>query len=315
MRKFLRAGGVLAGAVALTATAGAFTTTPALSRAATTAGSSPIQLSSVQPGGVLHPAPGSSRPAVPGFTTNSPIQSQSNNWAGYTSGGGTSTFRYVSADFYVPTIDCSGTSASNPPVIASQWVGLDGFFSSSTTVEQTGIIEGCFPNSSNVMVPQYGAWWETYPQSPAYPTSVTPRPGDHMNASVYYDKTRNQFRMTLTDITTGQSFTRWRSCPSGSSCRRNSAEVIAEAPFTGTYTLPLADFQTATFAQIAVTNTSGYHGAIQSSRWSSYRIAQVSDGTNTDAGGSKIPVGTPLDTPTGLMAGSTLFNDVYQPGT
>jgi len=65
--------------------------------------------------------------------------------------------------------------------------------------------------------------------------------------------------------------------------------------------LPLADFQAASFANVAITNTSGtHHGGLRSSFWNTFKITQVSDGTNITVGGDPIPAGTALDTPTSL---------------
>jgi hypothetical protein len=66
--------------------------------------------------------------------------------------------------------------------------------------------------------------------------------------------------------------------------------------------LPLADFHTASFANVAITNTSGTHrGGLQSSFWNTSQITQAAgNGTNFTITGSAIPAGTVLDSPTSL---------------
>jgi hypothetical protein len=98
-----------------------------------------------------------------------------------------------------------------------------------------------------------------------------------------------KFTLTFSD-NNGQHFTRTRACPAGATCRRNSAEAISEAPAEvvgSTVTiLPLANFGTARFANVSITNTSGTHrGGLRSSFWNTLRITQVAgDGTNVIAG-------------------------------
>ncbi|MBO0772294.1 MAG: hypothetical protein J2P35_12625 [Actinobacteria bacterium] len=309
-----RASGAIAGALAIALTAGgiAIAATAAASRSAGTASAPP--LTSIRPGPPLKTGRGAAAPAgtAGSFST---VARESSNWAGFAVSQGTTTFRYVSATFYVPRLDCSGVSADNP-TFSSHWVGLDGWRQNSTTVEQTGVLAACYPDSSNVVVPMYAAWWEMFPNLPSYP-AVTIHGGDRITASVYYNKSTRKFELTLTDNSTGKGFSRTESCPSGFTCRRLSAEAISEAPSDATTgaTLPLADYQGATFANVAITNTSGTHkGGISSNYWTDFRISQISDGTNTDASGNAIPAGTLLAKPTSLISSKT-FDNYWIPGT
>jgi hypothetical protein len=222
---------------------------------------------------------------------------QSVNWAGYAASFGTTTFRFVSAQFTAPSLDCTGVTDPNG-AWSAHWVGLDGFRSTSTTVEQTGLVAWC-----NGTTPVYAPFWEMFPNAPGYP-SITVNAGDTISMSVYYNRSTRKFTLTFSDTTNGQKFTRTRACPAGATCRRNSAEAISEAPFdttTATF-LPLADFHTASFANVAITNTSGTHrGGLQSSFWNTSQITQAAgNGTNFTITGSAIPAGTVLDSPTSL---------------
>ena len=196
---------------------------------------------------------------------------QSVNWAGYAASLGTTTFRFVSAQFTVPPLDCTGVTAPNG-AWSGHWVGLDGFRSTSTTVEQIGLLAGC-----NGTTPVYAPFWEMFPNAADEP-NITVNAGDAISLSVYYNRSARKFTLTFSDTTNGQQFTRTRACPAGATCRRNSAETISEAPaeVTRSTVLPLADFQTASFANASITNTSGTHrGGLQSSFWNTSRITQA----------------------------------------
>ena len=296
MRKPFRAGGVAVGALAVALTAGAFAFAP--SSAAVTAVTSSKVPGSIRPGTPLKAVGAGARAAASAATAATSVTNLlAVNWAGYASSRGTTTFRSVSAHFTVPTLDCTGVSTPNG-AWAGHWVGLDGFRASSTTVEQTGVVEAC-----NGTTPQYAAFWEMYPLAPGYP-SITVNPGDKISVAVNYNRSTRKFSLTFSDTTSGQSFTRTRACPAGATCRRNSAEAISEAPFDGATStiLPLADFTSASFANVTITNTSGTHRAgLQSSFWNTYKFTQVSDGTNTTVAGAPIPQGTVLDSPTSLV--------------
>jgi hypothetical protein len=217
----------------------------------------------------------------------------------------------VSAQFTVPTVDCTGVTAPNG-AWSGHWVGLDGFRSSSSTVEQIGLLAGCDGTSTT---PVYAPFWEMFPNAANEP-NIPVSPGDVISLSVYYNKSTRKFTLSYSDATNGQHFTRTRACPAGATCRRNSAETISEAPaeVTGSTVsiLPLANFQTASFANVSITNTSGTHrGGLRSSFWNTSEITQASDGTNVTIAGDPIAAGTPLDIPTALSLKRN-FSDQWQ---
>lgn len=307
MRKTLQASAAAVGALTVALTAGAFASIPGSGTAAATSQGSPPALSSIRPGNPARTAGGQLE--TPASLANSVRTLQFDNWAGYATYNGTTTFKLVSAHFTVPYLDCNGVTTSQG-AWSSHWVGLDGL--ASGTVEQTGVLAACDgPN------PVYAAWWEMFPNFPHYP-SITVQPGNAINMSVYYHSTTHQFTMTLSDSTNGQHFSKTVACPSGSTCRRNSAEVISEAPSTqdssGTFhVLPLADFQAASFTNVHITNTSGTHsGGLRSSGWNTYKITQASDGTNLDLAGNPMSPGIALDRPTPLYRNVT-FLDYWMP--
>jgi len=251
--------------------------------------------------------PGAAASAITAATSVKGLQSA--NWAGYAASLGTTTFRFVSARFTAPALDCTGVTAPTG-ALSAHWIGLDGL--RSGTVEQTGLVAAC-DGTTQV----YQPFWEMFPNPPQYPP-MTVNPGDKISMSVFYNRFTRKFTLTFSDTTRGQRFTRTRACPAGLTCRRNSAEAISEAPSEVTpqntlAVLPLADFHTARFTSVAVTNTSGtHHGGLRSSFWNTFRITQVSDGTNTTIIGDPIPVGTALDN-AGPLSQQRNFTDVWAP--
>jgi len=182
-----------------------------------------------------------------------PIQ-YSNNWSGYIAlpkSGKTKTFRYVQANFTVPSVNCGVT----PTAFNYQWVGLDG--DTDGTVEQDGVGGYCVNGS-----PTYFAWSEMYPAG--VDEQFYLNPGDAVTASVYYDSTTRQYELALTDLTSGQTFSVDESC--ASTCNNSSAEVITEGYPSGNYG-GTSDFGSVHFDTIWVTNSGGTRGELTNTNW------------------------------------------------
>ncbi len=151
----------------------------------------------------------------------------SDNWSGYAVTGAKGSVTDVKASWIVPAIaePCPSTDQ-----YASFWAGIDGY--SSNTVEQIGTDSDCQNGK-----PVYYAWFEFYPH-PSFPIeSMTIHPGDVISAEVSAGA-KGKFMVTITDVTTNQTFTTSTKIPSAA---QSSAEWIAEAPYSGGV-LPLADF-------------------------------------------------------------------------
>jgi hypothetical protein len=163
------------------------------------------------------------------------------NWGGYAVTG--TSFTDAKASWIVPTVNC----AKSPNAWVSFWVGIDGF--SSNTVEQTGTLTGCSHSTA-----VYHTWYEFYPAATTYISTVPSKPGDKMSAEVHYNGSK--FTLTITDETTGKSFTITQAV---SGAQRTSAEFIAEAPSSVTGILNLGDFTKVSFGNdytmISGTNT------------------------------------------------------------
>ena len=258
MRKFGRAA-TAAGAAslaAITVMASGYTTgsaamaAPAAPRAGT--------LAHIKPGGPMAvPRHRSSAPAFSGKTIN--VVSQ--NWGGYVAQRHGVKFRYVRAAFFVPYIDCAGTPSS----FSGHWVGLDG--AGNGTVEQDGILAAC-----QGATPVYSAWYEMFPLPPVY-SSITMRPGNSIVASAYYNSGTGKFTLSLTNTTNGEHFTHTLACPSGSLCQRSSAEVISEAPSSGTSILPLTNFRAESFTGVVLTNSHGQRAGLRAPWWDTFGVS------------------------------------------
>ncbi|HVN04605.1 MAG TPA: G1 family glutamic endopeptidase [Bryobacteraceae bacterium] len=214
----------------------------------------------------------------------------SSNWSGYAVTG--TSFTSAEASWIVPTAKCSSGDQ-----YAAFWVGLDGY--SSSTVEQTGTDSDCVGKN-----PSYYAWYEFYP-NPSYEiTSVPVKPGDVMSAKVVYSG--SQFTITITDVTTGKSYSKTASVRSA---KRSSAEWIAEAPCCTSRggILPLADFGTVLFG-LDSTGVSGTGYATDSTTsgaigiFPSASIEQI-----TMASGSLTEA-----VPSGLSSDGTSFSVVWE---
>jgi hypothetical protein len=183
-------------------------------------------------------APGPAiRPDAGGGTLN---VVKSSNWSGYAAHlPRKHVYHSVSASWIQPTAHCA---ASTGDEFAAFWVGLDGY--NSTSVEQTGTDSDCVGTT-----PHYYGWFEMFPAAPVN-FSNTVRPGDHMSASVTFTGVE-KYTLVLTDATRHWTRTIVRR---NASLARSSAEVITEAPSSGTTgaVLPLADFGTVRFSLIRI---------------------------------------------------------------
>jgi Peptidase A4 family len=195
----------------------------------------------------------------------------SGNWSGYVAtpkSGGASSFKYVSASYSVPSVNCSVTSYA----FSYHWAGLDGWLDS--TVEQDGVGSFCVSGT-----PDYFAWYEMYPAGVTVEFSVNP--GDAITSSVKY--TGGEYTLALTDQTTGQSFSTRQAC--AGTCDNSSAEVITEgytaSPYAGT-----ADFGEEHYDSAVVQGNVG-KGGLVNAKWNtteSIAVGGTTGGIDTEPG-------------------------------
>lgn len=122
----------------------------------------------------------------------------SSNWSGYVATG--QTFTGVSGTWVVPSANCAGHANA----YASQWVGIDGY--GSSTVEQLGTVVTCVNGTTN-----YGAWYEMYGISSIaggasinLPPNDSVHPGDQITASVNF--AAGTWTLSMSNATAGWNF-------------------------------------------------------------------------------------------------------------
>jgi hypothetical protein len=180
------------------------------------------------------------------------------NWSGYAVTTNPGAVSAVSGSWVVPAASGAGTGYS------SDWVGIDGFGSSS--VEQIGTEQDVINGRT-----QYYAWYEMYPSGAvAIPMAV--HPGDTVSAAVTYGS--GAFTLTITDTPVGgvaQTFTTTQADPGAA---RSSAEWVVEAPSSSYGILPLANFGTVSFTGARAT-INGATGSIGDPAWQSAQVQQI----------------------------------------
>jgi Peptidase A4 family len=199
----------------------------------------------------------------------------SSNWAGYAVGKPGVKFRRVAATWVVPKATCTATGRRRYSAV---WLGLGGYHTSSTALEQIGTETDCTVKGT----PSYSAWYEMVPEAPVH-IDLTIRPGDAISASVIVSG--HTVRLFLANRTRGTRFTKQLTVDR---VDVTSAEWIVEAP-SACYgdrceTLPLANFGTTTFTGANATSTTGHTGAISDTRWSETAIALRSGGRRAFGG-------------------------------
>ncbi len=126
------------------------------------------------------------------------------------------------------------------------WVGIDGFAPKDPTVEQIGTDSDCAGGTA-----KYYAWYQMYPRAAVrLSTSKFPvAPGQVIHAQV----SASGKAFTLTIHATSPSWTFATTQTTSTLPKESSAELITEAPCTGSpcTIAPLADFGTINFSGAA----------------------------------------------------------------
>lgn len=197
----------------------------------------------------------------------------STNWSGYASisniaSPASNYVKAVQGSWTIPTLTCDSTTK-----YSSAWVGIDGY--SDNSVEQIGTEQDC----SGGVQKNY-AWYEMYPHPAFKITGIIVHAGDVFNAKVTFVG-KNKFQLSITDVTTGKSYTNTFKA----NAQRSSAEWVVEAPYSGGV-LPLANFGTMTFTNAQFTDSSGNAVAIDGKGAGTFDPITMHDG-----GSSSTPSG------------------------
>ena len=185
------------------------------------------------------------KPSPPnGVQGSGVVSTTSSNWSGYAETGG--VFTAASATWIVPSLTCSMT-----PTNALQWVGVDGW--GSSTVEQVGTETDCV-NGSGVYKVWYEMWGDSSVGSGFQIDIVEPlAAGDVVSAAVTYGV--GTWTFSISDATQGWSFNIPEPAMTGGT-PQTSAEFIDEEPGACNPTCTptqLAATSPVTFSDISVT--------------------------------------------------------------
>jgi len=160
----------------------------------------------------------------------------STNWAGYMAGSG--NYTAISGSWNIPSV----TANTNGTAADAAWIGIGGV--KSRDLIQVGT-EDTVTSKGSVTT----AFYELLPNNARTITQLTITPGDSMSASIS-EISSGQWRITITDATTGHTYTTTKSYFSSQS----TAEWIEEDPSTTNGQLiPLATFTPITFTNGTVT--------------------------------------------------------------
>lgn len=179
----------------------------------------------------------------------------------------------VSGSWIVPTL-----SATLQNTYSVAWVGIDGFFSSSQTVEQIGTAHNWIDGSS-----EYYAWFEMYPQASYTINDFPVNPGDQISAKVKYVG-HNVFQLYICNDTQEVLCVVPQSLTVQPLAVRTSASWIVEAPTDeNTETiLPLANFGTIFFNHCKAV-IRDRKGTISDKHWQYSPITMVTEFETTKA--------------------------------
>jgi hypothetical protein len=199
--------------------------------------------------------------------------SVSANWAGYAISdpgtiAGTAptaplTFTDVTGTWVQPVATCGSGGAA----YSAFWVGVGGFATSSSALEQVGTESDCVDGHT----PAYFAWFEIVP-SPSVRINIKIHPGDTITAAVLVKG--SSVLVQVKDRTRDVTFTKRLTVANPDV---SSAEWIAEAPSeceTRCHVLPLADFGTVAFTKIAAT-ANGHPGTLTDPAWAALPIQLI----------------------------------------
>jgi hypothetical protein len=200
----------------------------------------------------------------------------SSNWAGYAVSRSGVKFQHVAATWVVSPATCSATGRRH---FSASWLGLGGYHTTSTALEQIGTEVDCTARGT----PSYAAWYELVPAAPV-DIHLTVKPGDTVSASVTVSG--HTVKLFLANRTRGTRFSKQLTADR---IDLTSAEWIVEAP-SACYgdrcvTLPLANFGTTTFAGANATTTTGHQGTVTDPAWKATTIAMRAGGRHAFGGG------------------------------
>jgi hypothetical protein len=153
---------------------------------------------------------------------------QSSNWFGYNQGTleqGSKLFTSIAGDWTVPT---AAAHTRGQDAASSTWIGIGGgCVDANCNVGDNTLIQTGTEQDFSGGKASYSAWWEVIPGPSLTIGNLPVAPGDHMHADITeVTPQSNVWKITLTDVTKGKTFT--QTVPYSSS--HATAEWIEETP-------------------------------------------------------------------------------------
>jgi hypothetical protein len=230
----------------------------------------------------------------------------SSNWSGYAvaapDGAAPISFSDVAGTFKLPKASCTKAGGTS----GAFWVGIGGFSSTSSTLEQLGASVDCAPTTGKAT---YRTWTEIVPAAAHYLTMKV-MPGDTITVAVVVQG--EDVTMSLRDSTRGTRYSHvfHETMPLDTS----SAEWIAEAPSicrsaNACTVVPLADFGTASFTSTTAIGN-GHPGTIVDPTWDATPLALVSSDVLSGYASTSNTAGAVPNTPS---ADGRSFTVSYRP--
>ena len=187
-------------------------------------------------------------------------------------------FTTVNGSWVQPAATCSSARST----FAAFWVGLGGYSLHSKALEQIGSEADCDRQGQLF----YYAWYELVPRPPVTIHKLRITPGDAISASVHVSS--NTVKVSLTDLTTGKSFTKTLTMRSPNP-DTSAADWITEAPSNCNGDNRCKPLLLTDFGQIPFTSASaasigygGRHsGSIDDPQWDHGEIVLSSNGSLT----------------------------------
>ncbi len=230
----------------------------------------------------------------------------STNWAGYAATPSSdSSFTSVSGAWTEPQTTC----ASSTQTYSAVWVGLGGYNTNASALEQIGTEADCTASGAA----RYSSWYELVPAGPVN-VSIKIRPGDRIVASVTVQS--HGVTLRLRDLTSGKRFSTTRRV---TKIDDSSAEWIVEAPSVcvtaqSCTTLPLTNFGTASFTS-ATAIADGHTGTIDDPDWSANEL-ELQQSLTSGGPAFRRPYSSTntitVATPSAVSAGEGAFSVSYQ---
>ena len=212
------------------------------------------------------------------------------NWAGYAAVGAETSVQQVNGSWIQPSEPACPEVEGLVEVFSFAqvwWVGIDGFFNSSSaseTVEQIGTEYNCYDGSSS-----YSAFYEFYPAGSVTISSFTIDPGDHVAASVTYSASTGVFTLSIHDVTRSEPFA---TASSNTNALEASAECIVEIP-GGTSTDAYPGDQTNHFGSTYTGVPNTCYAAIGSSTLQPFSALKTAVVEMVSNSGSGVIIGAP----------------------